>query len=593
MTKVGGGRQYLVIDLATEQWDVHLIPNSIIETHIGGESLGLHLWKVYAKGVTKPTDEPLCFVTGALAGSDAICSSTMTLVGRSASTHLVETSTKRTNFSSTMVSCGWRAIILLGMARRQMTLHISCDDVQFKPSEKLIGKQTGEVESLLGEGTRSSVVCIGPAGEHGSVHASLVHEGRPLDRFGFGASLGGKHIKALVVTEGPVSYLPANGELYAAAKDRIHRLLDTSNYVKEYARSGPLVLLDKAKKRGFAAVNNMSRRTDPRLFHLGGDECARRFALESIAFEKCPVDCDRNVMRAGGQDTLLPNALEMMALGSNIGNYDPSLVMQWRSKCVDLGLDPIATGMIIGELMDSQTDKVPKDGFSLTFGDTEQVPRVIELLGRNLVSDGNSRDEVAASKRSSKSYQVLGCDVNGWQMPPFDPRGAWGQALCSGLREDFPLVLESVFNRSRASNVKSRARFVVQQENFLAMMRSLGLCDDLMIPLVFEAGYLHTMLNKIGRDGNIKVCADLISGFFGIGFSTTQVLAAGRRAIVLKRIINGEDAYPIKVPLRFTIDPESNHGSPSTVPFKQLEDRYRLLRALDIGVLYGEEGMSE
>ena len=205
MERVGGARQYLVIDLASEQWEVRLIPEPVYERFPGGEALALHLWSQFAKDDyhEAPSEAPLLFALGALAGSAALCTNTLTITGLSPQTHMVGSSTAMASFAPSLVSCGWQAVVLQGVARRQMTLHIDATSVRFNPSERLLKKRSSQAIRLVAEKNTDSVLCIGPAGEQGVSFASIMHEGRALERNGFGAVMGKKHIKAMIVSAGP------------------------------------------------------------------------------------------------------------------------------------------------------------------------------------------------------------------------------------------------------------------------------------------------------------------------------------------------------------------------------------------------------
>ncbi len=63
-------------------------------------------------------------------------------------------------------------------------------------------------------------------------------------------------------------------------------------------------------------------------------------------------------MRPGGDDLALPDAYGMLALGSNLGNYDASLAMQWWHQAIDLGLHPVSAGIV----------SWPGDGYDVELG---------------------------------------------------------------------------------------------------------------------------------------------------------------------------------------------------------------------------------
>ena len=567
MEKVGGERQYLVIDLASEQWDVRLLPHAIYERYLGGEALAWYLWSQYADSdnVSEP-EGPICFTVGALTASDMPCSSTLSMVGMSPATNQVQSATATTSLADKIVSCGWQAIVIIHVARRQMSLHISSNDVLFKPSERLIGKGTLQSAQLLDDDCGAGILTIGPAGERGVSSAALIHDQRAIERFGFGALLGKKHIKALVVAQGNFSYRPYDPQLFEQTKAVVAALLTSSTYATWYRKEGALFLLRRARQMGFAAIENVTKRTDPRLFHLGSDECSRKFALEDISCDGCFLNCHRSVMRPGGKDAILPDTHEMMALGSNLGNWDPALVIQWRSRCIDLGLHPVSSGMVIGSVLFASEDRVP-------INIVKETPLLIEQLSRNALVCSDASQ------------------IQGRPMAPHDPRGSWGQALLLGLHEDYPLVPETVLSWVKPEDLRGKAEWVVLQENCLAILRSAGLCDQLLTPLIFEGSrksWLQASARVpklVSRLLSLQPIAQLVFSFTGVCGEEHQIRAVGRRAIQMKQ---SSGSIPAPIPERFLLDPKSNHASDATVPYRKLVDRYQFLRTLDLAHLEKE-----
>jgi len=568
MEKIGGTRQYLVIDLASEHWEVQHIPDKVYKDYIGGEALGFYLWSLHTQNdLLDDFALPLVFSAGALVGSKTPCSNMISIVGKSPETHLVHAATAPAEFAAALIESSWQAIVLIGVARRQMTIHIDAENVLFSPSDKLINKHTSQTAASFQTNPNVSVMSIGPAGEQKIPFSAIIHERRAMERFGFGAVLGGKHIKALAISAGEFNFRPFDVQTFTQKLKELEHTLNSSSYAQRYKQTGPLFVLEQAHRHGFAAVENSKKRTDPRLFHLESSECSRKFALEPIACENCALCCQRNVMRPGGNDAILPHALEMMALGSNIGNYDTNLVIQWRSQCIELGLHPVSTGMIIGGEMDRKNQ-------SLEFGSSHGVSEYIEMLAKT--GSPTSPD----------------CIVGGRTMAPFDPRGAWGEALLIGLFEDFPSIPEVYFNWLPPAHTIAKAQWAVLQENLLAIFRSIGLCDETIIPLLFEHGNrkLHRLLLKFYARFpkrmvqliQLRPLAELLSAYTGISFNSKQLMNIGRRSIALKIKLHGESVIPAPLPERFLIDPESNHQLSATVPYKYLADRYRFFRRLDV-----------
>ncbi|MDD2296259.1 MAG: aldehyde ferredoxin oxidoreductase N-terminal domain-containing protein [Sphaerochaetaceae bacterium] len=589
MQKMGGQRQYLVINLTTEQWEVQLIPQPTFEKYLGGEALGLHLWSLHTNTSTEAS--PLCFVCGALTGSSIPCTNSLSIVGLSKATNLIESATNLTEFAGMLVSCGWQAVIIKGIARRPMVLHINSHSVEFKPCERLLGKLIHETEQALATEAPSSILSIGPAGENGVVYASIFHGEKPLDRCGFGALLGQKQIKAIVVTSGAVEYSPIDPTGFQSTRKTFSQIIEKSSYIKNYGSSGELALISKAMQQGFAGIENITKRYDPRLYHLDGEELERLFSLEIATCKECPMDCRKLVMRPGGHDLVVPDLLEMMALGSNLGNYDVLIAMQWRQKCVELGLHPVDTGLVIGWIMAAREQEFVDFSTTVTFGETVGVEQLIEMIAKGI---GEGAMYGKGSAHLEKLYLTVGqaekisCHINGREMIPIDPRGAWGEALLMALNEDFLFIPELLFPFLPLESSTKKAEWVVVQENLLALFRSVGVCPRLLIPLVFESN--HQLQKLILRTPlgawlalDTKVLEDLVDEFLGIGLTKKQLLDIARRSLLLQRTINNNSAQPpFAIPLRFILDPASNHPSSAVVPYRQLVDRYEFLRALDL-----------
>ena len=108
----------------------------------------------------------------------------------------------------TLRETGWDALVVRGAAESPVHLHITADGAQILPAGDLWGKdtRTTEDEALGRLDKRSSVLCIGVAGENLVKVASVMHErAHTLGRGGLGAVFGAKKLKVLSVTSpGPL-----------------------------------------------------------------------------------------------------------------------------------------------------------------------------------------------------------------------------------------------------------------------------------------------------------------------------------------------------------------------------------------------------
>lgn len=581
MEKAGGSRQYLIIDLSQKTWEVDMIAHASYQSYVGGEGLGLYLWSKYGGG--SESQDPLCIVCGALVGSTIAGTSSLSVVAKSPATGCVEASTTVSPFSIAMAGCGWQAVVLLGKSRKPIIVRIDSHMVEFCPSERLVDMSCGKTEESLSLAADEQMLCIGPAGEHKVRFASIMSEGQALDRGGFGAVLGEKQIKAVVMGRGEYVPIPAHPKAFSAQKAKLLSLLDSSFYAKSLHAQGTLPLIDRAMKYGFAAIDNVSRRTDPRLFYLGSQECMRRFSLAPVCCDCCPICCRRTVYL----DTVsapFPDFLSMMALGSNIENYDPSLVLRWYRKSLDLGLHPVSTGMVLGWVMEAHARKLISWSPALQFGKSDSVSAAIDMIAH---AQGYGVDMGKGVAYLCKEYgtEDFSCQVGGKEMAPYDVRGAWGQSLCIGLGEDFPLIGESIFPALPPASEKAKGELVVWQENLLATFRSVGICPHVVLSALFKGKWRHLLLRYPRLTIphiHVTMFANLLSYFSGSSFTEHQLMDIGRRTIALRSSLTKNTVtFPAAIPERFMIDPTSNHPSQITVPYRSLVDRYRFLRACD------------
>ncbi|MGI6433351.1 MAG: aldehyde ferredoxin oxidoreductase N-terminal domain-containing protein [Sphaerochaetaceae bacterium] len=576
MKHIGGGREYLLIDLASESWQRNSFGEEELLLYAGGEALGLALFQSLGD------DEALLLVCGALTGSTLVGSDSLSIIGRSPASGLIEAQSMHTPFAQALSALGVRALVLRHALRRPMSLHLYNDRLEFRPCEKLVGKGAVSTHHLLLQEGALATLTIGPAAENGALSASIIGDGKRTERSGFGALFGQKQIKAIVVSESGQPCIPAQKEAFEQLQQALGKALARSPFIQGQKYQGTLVLIPTLQKYGAAAVDAVTKRTDPRLFHLGPKEWARKHLLVTDFCSGCEYGCTYKVMQSNQESIPLPSALSVLALGSNIGNYDQDLVLLWHQKALELGLDPVSSGMII-------SSELAKEG---NLSKPIQPKHIEELLEAIAVT------KLVLSTKDDH-YSVA---VGGKPMAPYDPRGAWGQALSVGLGEDFPFAAELLLNWVKPASIVSKAELAVLQENLLGIMRSVGLCPFLMVPLLLEGAFpslirpLKKMLAHyplfVNNLANVNLIARLLSTFDTVAFSETDVMNIGRRSAYLKRSLNeGKPAFPAPIPQRFLTDPESNFAEMKTVPYRGLVDAYQFLRMLDIGELENDASL--
>ncbi len=572
MQEEKGVLKYLYIDLNAQKWSEKEIS---LHRRVGGEALAYHLYALHQR------EEPLCFALGILIGSPLSCTNTLSLVGRSIATNRVEGETTTSPFSASLATLPWRGIVLAGSGRRLMSLHINSEGVTFEASERYLGMTLSQIyQNLEGD----AILAIGPAGEKGVTFASIFERGRPLERWGFGALMGGKGVKALVVKEGDGEFIPADPEKFTKAVNKFKKITAKSPFLTTLCGEGDLHLIERGMEWGFCGVNNISRRTDVRLFHLSSNEIARRYAPKVDPLDECPFSCN---LKIGSRR--LPSHLEMLALGSNLGNYDSEIVLEWMEEATEQGLNPISTGVVIGWVMAARLENPSEESYNVKFGKTRGVKELIRALGEgnrggSELGKGIAYLEEAYLKPAQR--EKISSHVGGREMLPIDPRGAWMGGLFMALGYDSPPIGEVLLQYLSSSSLFSKAEWAVVEENLMATFNSVGLNKNLMAPLLFERSrfpfkqlflrYPLTAYHWVST----KLVRSLLGGYWGEKVGVKELINIGREMISVREELNGGEITPL--PQRFSLDATSQHPKERVFPYRKLVERYQFLRALDL-----------
>ena len=291
----------LIIDLTTERTETAEIPEQWQASYVSGPCLGARLWAHYSK---KEDGYPVVLTAPAARNGSSV-----SVAFKSATSEKLVFNTINGDFAQKLINCRFAAVVIKGCLKTQGIIALSAGGAVIEKRSDLRQLSTSEVVSKLCIDNYNSCLTVGKAGENGVSFASCVCDGEFTGRYGLGAILGEKNIKAVTVT---------------AVSDKL--VPDT------FKRRIPFVSI--AGYRGWAPVRNFSDRTDPRLFHISESEFSRII----------------------GPSAKLPSYEARLMLGSNTGCFDIRKVVERFNVCLENGLDPITVGSILGSAMQGQTD---------------------------------------------------------------------------------------------------------------------------------------------------------------------------------------------------------------------------------------------
>ncbi len=196
--------------------------SELADRFIGGRGLLAKIYwdEVDPKVQALDPDNLLVMMSGPLAGTPAIAGSRWIIGGKSPFQYSDQYGLANLggNFGVKMKSAGIDGIVIKGKAKEPSYIYIEDGKVEIKDARDLWGLKTndtlGRLKSKHGQAAKS--VCIGPAGERLVRFAVVMGDKGSTGGSGFGAVMGSKNLKAVVVK--------GSGKTDVARPDRLKRI---------------------------------------------------------------------------------------------------------------------------------------------------------------------------------------------------------------------------------------------------------------------------------------------------------------------------------------------------------------------------------
>ena len=168
------------------------------EKFLGGKTLAAKIIFDSLNGKIQAfSDENIIVITTSpLTGSTSPCSSRFNVSTISPLTNILASSNCGGSFGLHLKRAGFDGLVICGKSQAKVYLDITDGIIKIKNAEHLWGKNTSEVQELLGPRNRGKFV-IGIAGENMVRYASVVSEERTAGRAGIGAVFGYKNLKGI------------------------------------------------------------------------------------------------------------------------------------------------------------------------------------------------------------------------------------------------------------------------------------------------------------------------------------------------------------------------------------------------------------
>ena len=577
----------LVLDLTDENSFDWEIPEKYTDCYVSGPALGARIWAEFAganvrESSTYESDNPIVITSSYMTNSAVPGCESVSIAFRSPVTGNLCFNVVSNTVGMRLGALGYNAMIIIGRLRRPAVIDVRRSGVVYNISEVFIGYSVSQIQDLVGVGPMTTAMSIGPAGEQKVPFAAVICEGTSTGRGGLGCVFGYKNIKSLCITgfETEVCRDGAQADADKAVAS-FTALLAKSPYCKAMQRGGSAILVKYASRDGWAPVSNFAGRTDPRLFHLGGEEINRRYGEERGGCIACPVMC-RHRTRDG---IVIPGYESILMLGSNLDCFDMDKVIERYAQCLDCGLDPVSTGNVLGWAMEAwASGKMDLLDHDFSFKDNSMVLPLIEMIAKR-VGPGEPLSFGVPALGKACGDESFAHAVMGLECGPYDYRGAFSQSLSDSMGFWFTNYFE-IHTRICTSRY---AEWAILNERIVMGLESYGLSPSLIVPTVIEPDRTLRKKFRIIPNSDIKsvkldVLSRIISSVTGVETISDDIMDLGDRCWRLIYEINMALGFDMlddtgnRLPEHFYIDPDSNHKEESIVPFRMLVDRYCYLR---------------
>jgi aldehyde:ferredoxin oxidoreductase len=383
------------------------------------------------------TQNKLIFSVGYLTGTKLVNTSRISIGSKSPLTGGIKESNAGGTVGVALGKLGIRAIIVEGRAPdgNLSILKITKDgEASLIDAQAFKGMRTYTlVEKLLETyGKKTSVLCIGPAGEYQLASASVQSsdvDGRPsraAGRGGLGAVMGSKGLKAIVVDQGGknADAIPDTVAFKEAAKIFAKEVKEQPNSGQVLPALGTASLIAPINSLGAFPCYNATKGTFEGWKKITGEALAEIIKKRGgnpthAGCSQCIIRCSNEFVDKHGK--FVTSALEyetIWSMGGMTGIDDLDTIAKLDFLCDDIGVDTMNTGVAIAVAMDS--------GYK-PFGDKQAAINMLEEIAKGtdfgrLLGNGPA----AVGKHFNHSRIPV---VKNQSIAAYDPRGMQGNGV--------------------------------------------------------------------------------------------------------------------------------------------------------------------
>lgn len=572
-TLYGATGKILRVDLSTHAINTEQLDENTLQTYLGGKCLGAKiLLEELSPGVDPfSSQNKLIFAAGPLTGAPFAGHSRYVVMAKSPVTGGWGESHAAGFFGPELKYAGYDAIVIEGKAETPLYLWLHNDAAELKHADKLWGKLTGEVQSIIRKTMNDDAVrvaSIGPGGEKLVRYAAILSDLYcAAGRCGMGAVMGSKNLKAVAVrgtTPLAIADDAAFQELSVQASSEAMDGWGQSLF--EYGTGGDLAPLHTSGRLPTHAFRKST-------FHgselITGETLTNTIMKDRATCPDCP-DAHYRIVETTGQYATDPayggpEYETLAAFGSLCLNDNLAVIAKANELCNKYSLDTIATGVTIAFAMECFENQVltiqDTEGIDLTWGNGDAIIALIHKIAKrdgigDLLAEGVKR----AAEKLGQGTSAYALHVKGAELPMHEPRGKKGVGLTyatsdrgashlqvyhddtfenEGIAAPELGVDATLLPVTRTDIGPKKVKVVKIYEDLMALYNSLVLCRFVFYP----AGV------------SLKTFEDLFTAVTGWQMTVPELVRVGERSFNLTRAFNAREGFTRKddtLPKRLT-----------------------------------------
>jgi len=590
--------KYLDVDLSAERITDYVIPQEWYKNYLGGRGIGLRLLLKELKGNENPLgpENILVFATGPLQGTKFPGAGRHAVLSKSPRTGSLSDSFAGGFFGHELGRSGYDGIIIRGRAVKPKYLSLINGKAKILDAHHLWGMDVGKTHEILKDAHKKArIACIGQAGENLVKFSSILHDlNRAAGRAGFGAVMGSKRLKAIVIDGGVDKPIFDSNMLLEARKKLATDLM--ADAILAFGRFGTTAAVSFLNEKGILPTKYFKDGV-----FIGSDRiCGTSKYYDEILVGRdscagCPIRCKRIVegeydgrkieKKYGG-----PEYETIAAFGSNCLNDNLLAISLANQMCNMYGLDTISTGNVIAFAMEAYEKGLIKE--NVKWGDPNAI---IDLIHRIAFRDGYGNDLAEGVDKLAKDIGVdFAMQIKGLEVPFHDPRGKKSVAISyatsprgaqhmeathedinDGLWKDLLGDL-GIFGRIDRKSWHEKAEFCKLNTDLASFSNSAIMCAFIGFDSAFGCGYNPYPLIR-----------EAIYATTGLGIGVCEMLRIGERNYNLLKLAAAQQGYMRKdddVPPRFNEPLTEGNSAQEAIEYQILQksiDRYYKLRGFD------------